>query len=125
MPGLWHAVRDAAFATLAQELGRMSPTDDPVTDLMATGSAYVTNALTHLDLYLSCSMREVAWIIPTAPHTPGSVTIRSPPAVLSWGSCRFGHNPHDDWRFRSDTGAGTPRCGDYGGRGGQISAVSG
>ncbi len=52
MPGLWHAVRDAAFATLAQELGRMSPTDDPVTDLMATGSAYVTNALTHPDLYL-------------------------------------------------------------------------
>ncbi|CAN5427364.1 TetR/AcrR family transcriptional regulator [soil metagenome] len=52
MPGLWQAVREAAFGTLAEHLDRIRYSDDPVADLMEVGSAYVTNALSHPDLYL-------------------------------------------------------------------------
>lgn len=51
MPGLWRAVRQEGFTRLAARLAAVPTTADPVTDLMALGSAYVANAVAHPDLY--------------------------------------------------------------------------
>lgn len=51
MPGLWFAVRERAFAALAEELVTLVPTGDPVADLVASGSAYVGAALAEPALY--------------------------------------------------------------------------
>lgn len=51
MPGLWFAVRERAFAALAEELLALAPTGDPVADLVASGSAYVGAALAEPALY--------------------------------------------------------------------------
>src|SRR5687768_12717025 len=51
MPGLLFAVRERAFAYLAEELIALTPTADPVADLVATGSAYVDAALAEPALY--------------------------------------------------------------------------
>jgi hypothetical protein len=53
MPGLWAAVRTEGFTRLAQRVATLHPTDDPVTDLTAVGSAYVANALAVPNLYLT------------------------------------------------------------------------
>jgi AcrR family transcriptional regulator len=51
MPGLWRAVRQEGFERLATRLATVSPTDDPVHDVVALGSAYVENAFAHPHLY--------------------------------------------------------------------------
>ncbi|MGD9572705.1 MAG: TetR/AcrR family transcriptional regulator [Thermoleophilia bacterium] len=51
MDGLWDAVRAEGFARLHARLARLRPTDDPVRDLTATGTAYVLNALANPHLY--------------------------------------------------------------------------
>jgi AcrR family transcriptional regulator len=51
MDGLWSAMRQEGFTRLATLLQTVRPTKDPVHDLAALGSAYLTNALTHPDLY--------------------------------------------------------------------------
>lgn len=53
MPGLWAAVRAEGFTRLAQRLATLRPTDDPVTDLTAVGTAYVASALASPSLYLT------------------------------------------------------------------------
>ncbi|MFE1592044.1 TetR/AcrR family transcriptional regulator [Nocardia sp. NPDC058705] len=49
--GLWRAVRQEGFTRLATRLTEVPTTDDPVNDLAALGSAYLSNALTNPDLY--------------------------------------------------------------------------
>ncbi|MGY0500992.1 TetR/AcrR family transcriptional regulator [Nocardia sp. FBN12] len=49
--GLWRAVRQEGFTRLATRLTEVPTTDDPVHDLAALGSAYLSNALTNPDLY--------------------------------------------------------------------------
>jgi len=51
MDGLWRALRQEGFSRLADRLGRLAPTPDPVCDLAALVVAYVQNALEHPDLY--------------------------------------------------------------------------
>jgi AcrR family transcriptional regulator len=51
MDGLWRAMRQEGFTRLATTLGRVRPTADPVRDLAALGSAYLSNALAAPDLY--------------------------------------------------------------------------
>ena len=51
MSGLWRAVRQEGFTRLAQRLDAVTPTDDPVRDLVAVGAAYVDNALSDPPLY--------------------------------------------------------------------------
>ena len=51
MPGLWRAVRQEGFSRLAAELTKVRPSRDPVRDLVSYGGAYLSNALTHPDLY--------------------------------------------------------------------------
>jgi AcrR family transcriptional regulator len=49
--GLWKAVRQEGFTRLAAVLDQLAPTNDPVRDLAALGSAYVANAEANPDLY--------------------------------------------------------------------------
>lgn len=51
MPGLWRAVRQEGFTRLAEHLGAVQTTSDPVRDLMSLGAAYTSNALAHPHLY--------------------------------------------------------------------------
>lgn len=51
MPGLWRAVRQEGFIRLAERLMLVTPTQDPVRDLVALGAAYVNNALASPHLY--------------------------------------------------------------------------
>ena len=51
MDGLWRALRQEGFTRLADHLGRVAPTADPVGDLAALVVAYLRNALEHPDLY--------------------------------------------------------------------------
>lgn len=51
MDGLWTAVRQEGFTRLAAILEKTPASDDPVRDLVALGSAYVSNALVNPDLY--------------------------------------------------------------------------
>ena len=51
MPGLWRAVRQEGFTRLAQRLGTVGRTEDPVRDLAALGAAYVANAVCNPHLY--------------------------------------------------------------------------
>lgn len=51
MDGLWRAMRQEGFTRLAARLSRVRATADPVRDLAALGSAYVSNALAAPDLY--------------------------------------------------------------------------
>lgn len=51
MDGLWRAMRQEGFTRLAAALTTVHPTDDPVRDLAALGSAYLSNAAAHPDLY--------------------------------------------------------------------------
>ncbi len=51
MAGLLYAVRERAFAMLAEELLALRPTADPVADLVASGSVYVDAALAEPALY--------------------------------------------------------------------------
>ncbi|MFD3742995.1 TetR/AcrR family transcriptional regulator [Nocardia sp. NPDC058633] len=51
MDGLWRAVRQEGFTRLALRLREVPSTDDPVTDLAALGSAYLSNAMANPDLY--------------------------------------------------------------------------
>lgn len=51
MPGLLYAVRERAFAYLAEELIALTPTADPVADLVTSGSLYVDAALAEPALY--------------------------------------------------------------------------
>lgn len=51
MDDLRHEVRREGFARLAQHLGAVGTTDDPVADLMVLGWAYHLNATTNPDLY--------------------------------------------------------------------------
>lgn len=51
MPGLMYAVRERAFARLAEELVVLRPTSDPVADLVSSGKAYVDAALGDPALY--------------------------------------------------------------------------
>lgn len=53
MSGLWSAVRQEGFTRLAAHLASVDQTDDPVRDLTALGSAYVSNALTSPELYIA------------------------------------------------------------------------
>lgn len=53
MPGLWRSVREEGFIRLRRRLERLEPSDDPVMDLMASGAAYVANALANPHLYLT------------------------------------------------------------------------
>jgi AcrR family transcriptional regulator len=51
MDGLWRAMRQEGFTRLATTLDRVRPTADPVRDLAALGSAYLSNAVAAPDLY--------------------------------------------------------------------------
>lgn len=51
MPGLWLAVREQAFAHLAEQLESLDPTEDPVADLVALGRAFADTALARPSLY--------------------------------------------------------------------------
>jgi AcrR family transcriptional regulator len=51
MEGLWRAVRQEGFTRLAAVLAGVATTTDPVRDLAALGSAYVSNAEANPDLY--------------------------------------------------------------------------
>src|SRR5687768_15972583 len=51
MDGLWRAVRQEGFTRLAAVLARIATTTDPVRDLAALGSAYLSNAEANPDLY--------------------------------------------------------------------------
>ncbi|MDH6283923.1 TetR/AcrR family transcriptional regulator [Prescottella agglutinans] len=51
MDGLWMAVRQEGFTRLAAILKKTPVSDDPIRDLVALGSAYVSNALANPDLY--------------------------------------------------------------------------
>ncbi|MEU4422427.1 TetR/AcrR family transcriptional regulator [Actinoplanes sp. NPDC024001] len=51
MDGLWRAMRQEGFTRLAAELATVAVTADPVRDLAALGSAYLSNALANPDLY--------------------------------------------------------------------------
>jgi AcrR family transcriptional regulator len=51
MPGLMYAVRERAFARLAEELVALRSTTDPVADLVASGRAYVLAAQADPALY--------------------------------------------------------------------------
>jgi len=51
MPGLWRAVRQEGFTRLAERLGAVEATSDPVRHLMSLGAAYTSNALAHPHLY--------------------------------------------------------------------------
>ncbi len=51
MDGLWRAVRQEGFTRLATRLTAVPTTDDPVSDLAALGSAYLSNAMAYPDLY--------------------------------------------------------------------------
>lgn len=51
MPGLWRAVRQEGFTRLTQRLEHVEHTEDAARDLMAIGSAYVSNALANPNLY--------------------------------------------------------------------------
>ncbi|MFD4438569.1 TetR/AcrR family transcriptional regulator [Nocardia sp. NPDC058519] len=51
MDGLWRAVRQEGFTRLATRLTTVPTTDDPVNDLAALGSAYLSNAMANPDLY--------------------------------------------------------------------------
>lgn len=51
MSGLWRAVRQEGFTRLARRLSDVTPTDDPVADLMALAAAYLDNALADPPLY--------------------------------------------------------------------------
>lgn len=51
MDGLWRAMRQEGFTRLAATLTTVRTTDDPVRDLAALGSVYLSNALAHPDLY--------------------------------------------------------------------------
>lgn len=51
MPGLWRAVRQEGFTRLAERLALVTPTQDPVRDLVALAAAYVNNALASPHLY--------------------------------------------------------------------------
>lgn len=51
MDGLWKAMRQEGFTRLAARLAAVSMSADPVRDLAALGSAYLSNALACPDLY--------------------------------------------------------------------------
>lgn len=51
MDGLWKAVRQEGFTRLAAVLARVATSADPVRDLAALGSAYMSNAEADPDLY--------------------------------------------------------------------------
>lgn len=51
MDGLWGALRQEGFRSLAQRLATVPETDDPVRDLTAMGAAYVANAVADPDTY--------------------------------------------------------------------------
>ncbi|MFD4353176.1 TetR/AcrR family transcriptional regulator [Nocardia sp. NPDC058518] len=51
MDGLWRAVRQEGFTRLATRLTTVPTTHDPVYDLAALGSAYLSNAMANPDLY--------------------------------------------------------------------------
>ena len=51
MPGVWTAVRQEGFTRLAERLGRLPGTADPVHDLAALGAAYQAHALGAPALY--------------------------------------------------------------------------
>lgn len=51
MDGLWKAMRQEGFTRLAAKLAAVSMSADPVRDLAALGSAYLSNALACPDLY--------------------------------------------------------------------------
>jgi AcrR family transcriptional regulator len=51
MAGLWGAVRQEGFRRLAQRVGAVPASRDPVRDLAALGVAYVENALSNPNLY--------------------------------------------------------------------------
>jgi AcrR family transcriptional regulator len=56
MDELRRAVREDGFARLAQALGRVQTSDDPVADLVVAGWAYCTNAMNNPDLYRAMFM---------------------------------------------------------------------
>jgi AcrR family transcriptional regulator len=51
MEGLWKAVRQEGFTRLAAVLAEVATSTDPVRDLAALGSAYLSNADANPDLY--------------------------------------------------------------------------
>jgi AcrR family transcriptional regulator len=51
MDGLWKAMRQEGFTRLAARLEAVAMSADPVRDLAALGSAYLSNALAGPDLY--------------------------------------------------------------------------
>lgn len=51
MDGLWRAMRQEGFTRLATRLSAVKMSADPVRDLAALGSAYLSNALAAPDLY--------------------------------------------------------------------------
>jgi AcrR family transcriptional regulator len=51
MEGLWKAVRQEGFTRLAAVLAEVATSTDPVRDLAALGSAYLSNAKANPDLY--------------------------------------------------------------------------
>lgn len=51
MDGLWKALRQEGFTRLSAKLAAVVPTDDPVHDQTALGTAYMSNALESPDLY--------------------------------------------------------------------------
>jgi Tetracyclin repressor-like, C-terminal domain len=51
MDGLWRATRQEGFTRLATRLATVRATSDPVRDLAALGSAYLSSAMESPDLY--------------------------------------------------------------------------
>ena len=51
MDGLWRAMRQEGFTRLAATLEALPSSADPVRDLAAVGSAYLSNAVANPDLY--------------------------------------------------------------------------
>ncbi|HKP90475.1 MAG TPA: TetR/AcrR family transcriptional regulator [Thermoleophilaceae bacterium] len=58
MPELRRAVRHEGFARLADQLRRVTATDDPVADLWMLGRAYYANAVADTDLYRVAFMEQ-------------------------------------------------------------------
>ncbi len=85
MPGLWSALREEGFRRLAQRVGSVEASRDPVRDLAALGVAYAHNALSNPDLHRV--MFDASFAVLSGPAAGPAVEPQEPDAA----SETFGH----------------------------------
>jgi AcrR family transcriptional regulator len=88
--GLWLAVRERAFAALADQLRELERSDDPVADLIATGRAYVDRALADPTLFFALFEVRQTSTQPTSAAMTFAVLVDAVERAVTGGRLRRG-----------------------------------